>query len=144
MSVAVVLDASVLYGYADGSMGPAVGELIREVRDSGEEIVVPVTCLAQVYGDLSEDDEYGPLFLDALATAADVTVAPMWRDDLRDLVPLLRGAEGHLSCAHAMLCAVTFEARYLITAAPECEQAARRLLAPHRIDVININGPWGP
>lgn len=72
--VGVVLDTAALLAYASGSS--RVGAVLVEIADRGESVLIPATCLAAAYRDVSNN---GSDLLDVIAVLDHVVVAPLER-----------------------------------------------------------------
>ena len=129
MSPQVVLDTSAVAAYAHGSL--AVGELIMMVADEGDEIGVPMTCVAEVYAAV-EVDGVEAAMLDHLTVAVPgIVVLPL---DLPDAAEIGRYARSSsLGVGHAIVTAINTGC-YLATADGK---TVRRLVDDDR-NVIDI------
>ena len=71
----LVLDTAALLAYADGT--DRVGDRLAAVADRGESVLIPATCLASAYQQVSND---GRDYLDVIANLEHAVVAPLTRD----------------------------------------------------------------
>jgi len=74
--IGLILDTSALLSYAEGSDGE-VGRNIAFQADNGLSVLVPATCLAVAYKDVTSD---GWPYLDVLSGMASIVVTPLEHD----------------------------------------------------------------
>jgi hypothetical protein len=114
--IAVVLDASALLAYAEGSV--AVGELIAEIADERRKVGMPAVCLAQAHATVA--GQLGAAHLMLLATTATVVLLPLSPDSKGRADPVQRvgdfaRADGDVAIGHAVYAALEHEAYYATT-----------------------------
>ncbi len=108
MRITVVLDTSAVVAYARGSV--AVGELLMMVGEDGDQVGVPVTCLAEAYSVTKVDDRAALRYLSAGLPA--VTVLPLELSDAQRVGGLAR--QSSIGCGHAVATTVRTNA-YIAT-----------------------------